>query len=98
MTLTLHQPVEGKEPGDTVTVDAARRDFLLAEGYATDGENPPDAHRSGPPYQDAASGDTTEAPATSAPKAEWIDYAVSQGMDRDAAESQTKAELVDQFG
>lgn len=38
------------------------------------------------------------APAKAASKAEWVDYAVSQGADREEAESQTKAGLVEQYG
>lgn len=37
-------------------------------------------------------------PAKTAPKADWVDYAVSQGFDQDEVEAMTKQELVDQFG
>lgn len=47
-------------------------------------------------YVDGDSG--SEAPAQSDNKAAWVDYAVSQGADRDEAESMTKAELIDQYG
>lgn len=33
-----------------------------------------------------------------APKAEWVDYAVTQGADRDEAEDMTKAELIELYG
>ncbi|MDH6199189.1 hypothetical protein M2272_005857 [Mycobacterium frederiksbergense] len=33
-----------------------------------------------------------------APKAEWIDYAVTQGADREGAEDMTKAELIEMYG
>lgn len=36
-------------------------------------------------------------PAVNDPKAVWVDYAVSQGHDREAVESKTKAEIVDLF-
>jgi hypothetical protein len=39
-----------------------------------------------------------EPPATSARKDEWIEYAVSQGMGRDEAETWTKDQLVTAFG
>ena len=39
-----------------------------------------------------------EAPAKSASKAEWVDYAVSLGADRDEADALTKAELVERYG
>jgi hypothetical protein len=37
-------------------------------------------------------------PKESANKAAWVDYAERQGMTREAAESSTKAQLVEQFG
>lgn len=46
-------------------------------------------------------GDATPSPdqlAKSAKKAEWVDYAVSQGADRAEAEAATKDELVDTYG
>lgn len=39
-----------------------------------------------------------ERPVKSAGKAAWVDFAVAQGMDREAAEAMTKDELVEQFG
>lgn len=39
-----------------------------------------------------------EAPAKSAPKAEWEQYAVSQGMDPAEAEAATKADLIADHG
>jgi hypothetical protein len=42
--------------------------------------------------------DEGERPSTSAPKAEWVDYAVTKGTDRSEAEASTKAELVERFG
>ena len=41
---------------------------------------------------------TSEAPAKSATKAEWVDYAVSQGADRDEAEASTKDQLIADHG
>ena len=37
-------------------------------------------------------------PKESAKKAEWVDYAATKGLDPEAAETFTKAELVEQFG
>lgn len=37
----------------------------------------------------------SDKPATSDLKAHWVDYAVSQGMDRDEAEDMTKDELIE---
>lgn len=66
-----------------------------------------DAH-SGDVHRDALEGeggvqklntsDTDDTPAQSATKAEWVDFAVSQGQSRDDAEALTKAELIEQFG
>lgn len=39
-----------------------------------------------------------EAPAQSANKGAWVDYAVTQGADRDEAEGLTKAELAETYG
>lgn len=36
-------------------------------------------------------------PAKSAPKSEWVDYAVSRGASRDDAEAATKADLIEQY-
>jgi hypothetical protein len=43
-------------------------------------------------------GETTSAPARSAVKADWVDYAVSQGASRDEAEGMTKDQLTDRYG
>jgi hypothetical protein len=40
----------------------------------------------------------SEVPAQSAKKADWVDYAVSQGADRDEADASTKDDLVQQYG
>jgi hypothetical protein len=37
-------------------------------------------------------------PKVNASRAEWVGYAVSQGMDVDDAEAMTKADLVDKYG
>lgn len=37
-------------------------------------------------------------PAKTAPKAEWVDFAVGHGMSRPDAEAATKADLVEKFG
>lgn len=42
--------------------------------------------------------DTAGKPATSDRKADWVDWAVAQGADRDEAEAATKADLVEQYG
>lgn len=37
-------------------------------------------------------------PAVADNKATWVDWAVSQGLDRDEAEAATKADLIDRYG
>ena len=37
-------------------------------------------------------------PAKAAPKADWVDYAVSRGWDRDEAEATSKADLIEALG
>lgn len=50
------------------------------------------------PQPEQATKEKSEPPAHSAVKAEWVDFAVSQGADRDAAESETKAALIETYG
>ncbi|AEL98170.1 head-tail connector protein [Mycobacterium phage BigNuz] len=38
------------------------------------------------------------APLRAAPKADWVEYAVSKGVDRDEAEALNKSELVELYG
>lgn len=42
--------------------------------------------------------DMVEAPRRNAKKTEWIDFAVSQGMDRDEADEMTRDQLAERFG
>lgn len=42
--------------------------------------------------------DMVEVPRRNAKKTEWIDFAVSQGMDRDEADEMTRDQLADRFG
>lgn len=37
-------------------------------------------------------------PLRAAPKAEWVDYAISKGADSEEAEASTKAELIELYG
>jgi hypothetical protein len=39
-----------------------------------------------------------DVPSRSDAKAEWVAFAVSQGLDQDEAEGMTKQDLIDQFG
>jgi hypothetical protein len=54
-----------------------------------------------PPQEQGGTGTgqaAAEPPSKSAPKAEWVDHAVSQGADPAEAESKTKAQLVEEHG
>jgi hypothetical protein len=58
------------------------------------GRNPVES--SGKSASSSSSGD--EAPAKSAPKAEWVDHAVKKGMAREDAEAATTQQLQDKYG
>lgn len=45
-----------------------------------------------------ADDDAGEAPSSNASKAAWVDYAVSQGADRDEAEELSRRNLIEQYG
>lgn len=49
-------------------------------------------------YGETDSEEEDKAPAKSANKGEWVDYAVAQGADREEAEDMTKDELVEAYG
>ena len=56
----------------------------------------------GTPYEpdvpdEAQPPDAPPLPARTAQRAEWVDFACSQGMDRDEAASMTKAQLIARF-
>lgn len=51
-----------------------------------------------PEVQPVAAAPASEQPTSRDAKAVWVDYAVSQGADRDEAEDLTKADLVDLYG
>lgn len=50
------------------------------------------------PSQTEGDTDVDVRPKHVAPKAEWVDYAVTQGADREGAEDMTKAELIEMYG
>ena len=89
MNVLLHQQVEGAEPGDTVTVDDERGQWLLDNGYAS---------KPGDTTDKTTRTETVEQPNKSASKGDWVDYAVSQGMSRADAEAVTKDELIGRYG
>lgn len=63
-----------------------------------------DAAPGEPGYITPAAADAAEAPqaagppAVNAPKADWVDHAVSQGADPDTAAAMTKAQLIEEHG
>lgn len=80
--------------------DATR--FVLRNGARPVDPPPtsePTSEPTGEPAGETGSEPTTvEQPKKSAGKPDWVEFAVSKGMEREAAESMTKADLVDQFG
>ena len=80
--------------------DATR--FVLRTGATPTAPAP--ATEAGPGDEPAADSqpppadDPLGVPLKSANKATWVDFAVSQGMDADAAKAMTKPDLVEQFG
>jgi hypothetical protein len=51
-----------------------------------------------PSLGSAVPGGSATKPNVNAPKADWVEYAVSQGATREDAESSTKDQLVDKYG
>jgi hypothetical protein len=66
------------------------KDEVLATGDGSENE------ASGDGSEDEKKSEDTK-PSTTASKADWVDYAVSQGMSREEAEDKTKAELIDTY-
>jgi hypothetical protein len=81
-------------PGD-VHVDDPQvqeaQETALAEAVFVEGKDVTEATRA------AAGNDEAHVPNQSAPKADWVEYAVSQGASREEAESMTKADLVETY-
>ena len=83
--------------GEEIEVDDAKAERLVNIGYAAyiDRDDP---SLSTADTDDQPEDDTTETPAQSALKSEWVDHAVASGADRDEAEAMTKQELIDTYG
>jgi hypothetical protein len=81
-------------PGDVHVDDTAKQEeqeTALAEAVFVRNEDVTEATRA------AAEGEEAQRehrPAQSAPKAEWVDYAILRGVSREDAESMTKADLI----
>jgi hypothetical protein len=88
--------------GDTFEVDDADVTRLLAAGAIRPAEDAPTVTETPPADQSDASADPTDIsagpkgpiPPKTGVKELWVDYAVSNGWDRDEAESKTRAELI----
>jgi len=72
----------GADPFEIDGSNAALVAYYRAEGAAVTG----------------VPGEEDERPSASAKKAEWVAFAVAQGVDEADAEALTKAELVEQYG
>jgi hypothetical protein len=77
------------EPGSVASVPAA---------IHSPGEFHPAPEKSDPKPSKQSEPEEVDVPTHSAAKAEWVDFAVSQGLDREEAEGYTKQELIDEFG
>jgi hypothetical protein len=62
------------------------------------GDSFPTATPVNAPEPDEADEEVAEAPPKSATKGEWVDFAVSQGAEREEAEGYTKQDLVEIYG
>lgn len=110
MKLKAHQPVAGKLAEEDINVDDAHARFLIMNGYASPGENPPEDGREGPDYlmADQRDEDGSSAkgaakigdhamPKKSDSKGDWVAYAVEHGATEDEANDMTKDELIDTY-
>lgn len=81
---------------DRDQVDSASLKRHLDRGYVELVEQGEPARESTPePQGEPPAEPTGEArPGQNAPKSEWVDFAVAQGVDRDEADSLTKADLI----
>lgn len=78
--------------GDEVDLSGAEESRLVNAGAVVKaGEPLPGEEQEQEPEQEGA-------PSKSASKADWVDYAVAQGADRDVAEASTKDDLITEFG
>lgn len=78
------------EPGSVESVPAT----IDSPGRFHPAADKPDAKPAAEPEDD----DEVDVPKPSDAKAVWVDFAVSQGLDREEAEGYTKQELLDEFG
>lgn len=87
-------PLKRYRRGDTVTgLSAGDVERLVKAGAIVSASQPEAAPAERPESAEASA----ERPKQVAPKAEWVEFAVSQGAVRDEAEALTKAELIEMF-
>jgi hypothetical protein len=109
----IHHPgPKGITPGNVHVGEPAKQDKAeskQAETVLMDGGEHPtagaDASRGplglsdpGSVAMGKAAAEANQAPAKSASKAAWADYAVAQGMAREEADAATRADLIDRYG
>lgn len=87
--------------GDVIDVTGAEETRLLAAGAlapldATEHQAGGDSEAGGHPVAPEPHGATPRPPKAGS-HAAWVDYAVSRGVDRELAESMTKAELIAEY-
>lgn len=95
-TLRLVDPADVIEDPHPRWPDSVR--FVLRAGAAPIDPAPAEAEPAAEATEDGAGEAEAEQPKKSASKADWVDFAVAQGLDREAAEAMTKDDLVEQFG
>lgn len=84
----------GQPIGDDVAAEELHR--LESEGFIEAIEVPDPVPHTG--ADEAGNAGELVAPAATAKKADWVDYAVAKGYDRDEAEKATQAELIKALG
>ncbi len=77
------------------SINYAELAALRGEGAVQAEAAPSGAAEAAPPEPEP---ETSSAPKHYDAKGEWVDYAVSQGADRDEAESLTKQDLIEMYG
>lgn len=88
-----------KASGQTTTeFSSVDEDSLAALEAAKAPEPVPEPPPDETEFRSALDEPVSERPNRSDRKEDWVDYAVSQGLDREEAEAYTKQELVDEYG
>lgn len=72
--------------------------MVLEDGKLVDPSDVQPEHDETEAEEDVEASEASGRPAQNDPKAAWVDWAVSQGADRDEADALTKAELIEFYG